>query len=303
MEKKKILIDKIFRIIFAALTILSASIIVFIVVFILIKGSQPFINKYTIEDGQYSVNLIKFIFGLTWFKSPNVYSVGFIVINTIYIVLLSSLIAVPVSVLTALFIVKIAPKKIGMIFNYVVDVLAGIPSIIYGLFGMGIITQFVKGLASIFGIQTAGGLSTLATVLVLAIMIMPTITMLSITSIKAVKKEQEYGSLALGASQTQTNFKIVLHGAKSGIFAAIILGIGRALGESTAVSMVAGNRGSGIVFNLFSTTRTLTSTMLLGIKETVGLDYDIRFSVGIVLIILIIASNLFLNQLKRGILK
>jgi phosphate transport system permease protein len=141
----------------------------------------------------------------------------------------------------------------------------------------------------------------MSTVLVLAIMILPTITMLSVTSINAVNKNIIHGSLALGASPTQTNFKVVLTSAKSGIFSGIILGVGRALGEATAISMVIGNRGNGPTFNLFDTSRTLTSTMLMGLKETTGLDYDIRFSVGIVLIIIILLTNLILNIIKSRI--
>jgi len=105
--------------------------------------------------------------------------------------------------------------------------------------------------------------------------------------------------LALGTSEAQTNFRIVIPSAKGGSFSGIILGVGRALGEATAVSMVAGNAGSGPTFDLFDTTRTLTSTMLLGLKETTGLDYDIRFSVGIVLIIIIIVTNIILNRFKK----
>ena len=109
-------------------------------------------------------------------------------------------------------------------------------------------------------------------------------------------KELEHGSLALGASPTQTNFKVVLVSAKSGIFAGLILGLGRAFGEATAVSMVAGNKMYGPTTNLFDITRTLTSTMLAGLKETTGLDYDIRFSVGIVLMILILFTNFLINK-------
>ena len=164
-----------------------------------------------------------------------------------------------------------------------IELLSGIPSIIYGLFGLGVLTKLVEGLGSIFGIQTAGGISLLATVLVLSIMILPTITTIAITSISSVNNSLILGSLALGASPTQTNFKVVLIGAKSGIFSGIILGIGRALGEATAITMVCGNSGSGISFNPFDITRTLTSTMLQGIHESSGMDYDIRFSIGLLL--------------------
>jgi phosphate transport system permease protein len=297
--QKKDLTDRVIRKIFMVLTMICASVIIFIVVFLMIRGFIPFLKKYIINGQELRVSIIRFFFSSTWFRSPNIYGVGFIIINTLYIVTLAIGVAIPVSVLTALFISKMAPKKLGKIFASVVELLASIPSIIYGIFGMGIITVLIKNISQFFGYQSAGGLSTLATVLVLAMMIMPTVTILSVTSINAVKQNIINGSLALGASPTQTNFKVVLASAKSGIFSAIILGVGRALGEATAVSMVAGNRGSGPTFNLFDTTRTLTSTMLLGLKETAGLDYDIRFSVGIVLIVIILITNIGLNYIKR----
>ncbi|MEE0384441.1 PstC family ABC transporter permease, partial [Amedibacillus dolichus] len=151
------------------------------------------------------------------------------------------------------------------------------------------------------GFATVGGASLLAVILLLAIMIFPTITSLSITAINAVDTEMELGSLALGATKTQTNFKVVLASAKSGIFAGAILGIGRAFGEATAVAMVAGNKMFGPTFHLFDTTRTLTTTMLSGLKETSGLDYDIRFSVGLVLMAVILLSNLILNYVKKRV--
>lgn len=299
--KRRTAEDKFIKNIFMAIALICASVIVLIVVFILIKGISPFVVDYSISGVLYKVNLTTFLIGSTWFTSPNIYGVGFIVINTLYITILALAIAVPISVLTALFISKIAPKRIGTIFNYLIELLASIPSIIYGLFGTGVITNQVKNISALFGYQSAGGISTLATILVLAIMIIPTITMISVTSLNAVKQDIINGSLALGASKTQTNFKVVIASAKSGIFSGIILGVGRALGEATAISMVAGNAGTGPTFNLFDTTRTLTSTMLLGLKETSGLDYDIRFSVGIVLIIIILVTNISLNSVKRRI--
>ncbi len=299
--KRKTTIDKIIRIAFLTVTILCSLCIVFIALFICIKGLTPFFKKYEINDKLYSVNVFKFLFGTSWFKAPNIYGAGYIVINTIIVTLFSLLISVPISILTALFIVRIAPKKISEVLNSIVELLSGIPSIIYGLFGAGVITNLVEKLGNVFGIQSAGGISLLSTVLVLSIMILPTITMISITSLKAVDNSLILGSLALGASKTQTNFKVVLSSAKSGIFSGIILGIGRALGEATAVSMVCGNSGSGPTFSLFDITRTLTSTMLQGIHETTGMDYDIRFSVGLLLILIIIITNLGLNFVKNRI--
>ena len=301
--QNKTRIDKITKGVFFIITLFCASIIFFIVLFIFIRGIKPFINTYQVGDSFYRVNFWQFMTGTLWFQAPNIYGIGFIIVNTLYVVGLSAVIAVPISILTALFVSRIAPKIIGKVITAVIELLAAIPSIIYGLFGMGVITNFVKNMAKLVHYQSAGGLSTFATIIVLAIMIIPTITMISITSIKAVKKDVIDASLALGASPTQTNFKVVLKGAQGGIFSGIILGVGRALGEATAVSMIAGNSGSGPTFNLFDTTRTLTSTMLLGLKETTGLDYDIRFSVGIILMGLILGVNFLLNLVKRRLSK
>lgn len=279
-------------------TILSASFVLLIILFITERGVSPFIANNTTSE---VVNLWRFLSGLTWYQPPLIYGVFFVVINTLYVVFLSGLIAIPISVLTALFIAKMTPKPISKFFQTIIELLASVPSIVFGVFGLGVVTKIVIWFASIFGRQTAGGISTMSTVIVLAMMILPTITLLSITAINSVNTELEKNSLALGASRMQTYFKVTLVSAKSGIFAGIILGIGRALGEATAVSMVAGNSGSGPSFDLFSTTRTLTSTMLLGLKETTGIDYDIRFSVGIILIILIIVTNLLLNYLKKKV--
>jgi len=297
-NKKNRIIDRFTKIGLLIPTLLSASFVFLIVFFISARGISPFLeSKY----GDLNVDFFQFISGTTWFISPNIYGIFFIVVNTLYVVFLSALIAVPVSVFTAMFIAKLSPKPVGGFFKTVVELLAAIPSIVFGVFGLGVITNVVKSIASVFGMQTAGGISALSTVLVLAIMIMPTITLLSITAIKAVQKDIEENSYALGATKMQTMFKITLVSAKSGIFAGIILGIGRALGEATAVSMVAGNSGTGPDFNIFNTTRTLTSTILLGLKETTGLDYDIRFSVGLILIFLIITTNLLLNYAKKKI--
>lgn len=293
-EDRNKIIDKIFKFIFMAGAVISSSFIVILVLFIIMKGISPFLPNY--QYGQ--VNLLDFIFGMTYRQDKKIYGVGFIVINTFVSGFASLLLSFPISTLCALFIVKIAPKRASEIMKSVVELLASVPSIVYGVFGSGIIVHLVMKLAAIFNITTAGGSSLLAVILLLAIMIFPTITSMAITAIQAVDKDLENASLALGATKTQTNFKVVLTSAKSGIFAGAILGLGRAFGEATAVSMVAGNKLYGPTFNLFDITRTLTSTMLAGLKETSGLDYDIRFSVGIVLLVVIFVSNFILNKVK-----
>ncbi len=293
--KKSKVIDKVMRYVFLATALLAALMIVLIIFTITQKGISPFIKDY---DGV-TVNFWNFITGMSW--SQQNYGVLFVIINTIILASVAALIAIPISVLTALFIVRIAPSKIAKVMQTVVEVLASIPSIVYGVFGSIIITQIIKSVAYAVGARTYGGSGVGASVIVLAMMTIPTITSISITAIKSVDRKIIEGSLALGATTMQTNFKVVLTSAKSGIFAGAILGIGRALGEATAVSMVAGNSTSGISILPFDITSTLTSIMMSGIKETYGLDYDIRFSVGLVLIVVIFGVNMLLNIVKKKI--
>ena len=284
------------------LAYISASFIFVIIGVILIKGITPFVTS---NGGLGSVPLIPFLTGNTWLIgetfNSNLYSVGFIIIQTLYVVFLSLLISFPIGVLTALFIAKIAPKKLAEGLRTVVEMLASIPSIIYGLFGTGVILRMVYNFSAILGYQSKGGSSVLSSVIILALMTIPTITTVSEVAIRSVDPSLIQGSLALGASPMQTHFKVVLSAAKSGIFTSAILGVGRALGEATAISLVAGGRRSGLSFNLLDTTSTLTTTMLEGMKESAGLDYDIRFSVGIVLMIVILLTNFILNTIKKKV--
>ncbi len=296
-NQRKMQKDRLLKGIFRIAAVLSGGAIAVIAAFVFLRGVQPFLPGYA--NGQ--VNVLDFLFGSLWRQDQGVYGVGFIIINTLLTSFGALLIAFPISVLTALFIVKIAPKRIAQVMTTIVELLASIPSVVYGVFAAGAITVLVMNIAGVLGISTAGGNSFLAVILLLAIMIFPTITSLSITAIAAVDQSLEEGSLALGATKTQTNFKVVLIAAKSGIFAGAILGIGRAFGEATAVAMVAGNKMFGPTFDLFDITRTLTSTMLSGLKETSGLDYDIRFSVGLVLMAVILISNLLLNMIKKKV--
>jgi len=300
--QKNSLIDQMVRNLLKGLAILSASFIFIIAGVILVKGLTPFITQ---NNGLGSVNAWKFLTGDTWLIGPtfqsNLYSVGFIIIMTLYVVFLSLLISFPIGVLTALFIAKIAPKKIAEFLRTVIEILASIPSIIFGLFGAGFILKIVYDFSALLGYQSKGGNSVLSTVIILALMTIPTITMISEVSIRSVDQTLIEGSLALGASDTQTHFKVVLAAAKSGIFTAAILGVGRTLGEATAVSLVAGSRRSGLSFDILDTTATLTTTMLEGMKDSAGLDYDIRFSVGIVLMVVILLTNFTLNAIKRKV--
>jgi phosphate transport system permease protein len=282
--------------------LLSASFIIMIAVFITIRGVMPFITD---NDGLGTVSLINFLTDTTWLDGPTfvstAYGAGFLIINTLYVVFLSLLLSFPIGVLTALFIAKIAPKKLAASMRTIVELMAAIPSIVYGLVGAGVMLPIIYTISTRLGFHSVGGSSTLATVIVLAFMSIPTITAVSEVSIRIVDKSIEHASLALGASHIQTQFKVTLIAAKSGIFASAILAVGRALGESTAVSLVAGNARTGPTFGLFDITSTITSTMLQGLKETTGIDYDIRFSLGILLMVVIVITNLTLNFVKRKV--
>lgn len=296
-QRRKKRWDQFFKALFWVAGFLSAIFILLIIVFIVRKGISVFLPSY--PGGAYSLK--SFLQGFQWRQDSAIYGVAFIVINTIISALGALLISFPISVLTALFIAKIAPKVLSQVMTTIVELLAAIPSVVYGVFAAGVIVRWVDSLATSFGFSTYGGNSLLAVSILLAIMVFPTMTSLAIVAINAVPKELTEGSLALGATPTQTNFRVVLTSAKSGIFAGLILGLGRAFGEATAVSMVAGNAMQGPTFNPFMITRTLTSTMLAGLKETQGLDYDIRFSVGIILMLVILVTNLGIHFVKNRI--
>ena len=297
--KRKTLLDRVSGGVILVVAALCASSIIFTVIFILIKGIEPFVSTYKIDGQEYTVDFWQFLTGTSWHSGAATYGAGYIIVNTLYISFLTILLTAPIGILTALVITKMSGRFIGKIINSVVELLAAIPSVIYGMFGLGYVTRITKWLSDAVGYQSAGGLGTLTAVIVLTMMSFPTVTMLAASSIKGVNPAMELGSLALGASKTQTNFKVVLTSARGGIFARLILGIDRALGEATAVSLVAGNAASGPNWNLFGITRTLTTSMLTGMNEATGLNYDIRFSVGILLIVLIVIVNALLEIVKR----
>ncbi len=295
-------VDRITNFLLTIVGLISASFIVFISIFIALKGVLPFLTD---NLGLGSVSLFKFLTQTVWLNGPTfvstAYGAGFLIVNTLYIAFLSLLISFPIGVLTALFIAKIAPKKIAGILRTIIELLSAIPSIVYGLVGVGFFLPIIYSLARSLGYSSSGGSGTLATVFVLALMSIPTITSISEVSIRSVDQSIEHASLALGATFTQTRFKITLLAAKSGIFSGAILAIGRSLGEATAVSLVAGNARSGPTFGLFDITSTITSTMLTGLKETQGIDYDIRFSLGIVLMVVILLTNMILNYIMKKV--
>lgn len=284
------------------LALLASSFIVMIALFITVRGIVPLITN---NGGLGRVNLWNFLTDMVWLRGEafvsTMYGAGFLIINTLYIALLTVLVSFPIGVLTALFIAKIAPRPIAAAMRTIVELLASVPSIVFGLVGVGLFLPLIFSFARSLGFSSAAGFSVLGTVFVLSLMSIPTITAVAEVSIRQVDESLSHAALALGATPTQTHFKIVLLAAKSGIFSGAILAIGRALGEATAVALVSGNARSGPSFGFFQTTATITSTLLQGLKETSGIDFDIRFTLGILLMVVILVTNAALNFVKRKV--
>ena len=203
------------------------------------------------------------------------------------------IIGIPIGILTAVFIAEIAPKKIGKVISTAVELLAGIPSVLYGVFGLAIIVPWIQNT-----FNQPKGQSLLAVMIVLAIMMLPTIVTVSETSIRAVPKSYKEGSLALGTSHIETTFKVVVPAAKSGILAGVVLGVGRAIGETMAIILVAGNSPI-IPTSIFSGVRPLTTNIALEMGYAYGTHQEMLLATGVVLLIFILLLNLLLSKLSN----
>ncbi len=254
IQAKKIRSDKTYRFFLIGLSSLVIFVIIALLATIILQGFTSF---FKFDD----LNLGYFLFGGYYNPTGAAFAAGFMIINTIWISFLALLIATPISVFTALFITRVLPKSFRNAFFVIISILAAIPTVIYGAFGLFLIDNIVR---SLFGVPPGTALSVIIT---LAFMIMPTITILTITSIDGVDRKMENSSLALGATKMQTSLSVTLSAAKKGIFVAILLGLGRALGEATAVSMVASQSSYGPTFNPLGFVTLITATMLQGFVE------------------------------------
>ena len=218
------------------------------------------------------------------------------IVASIYATIGALIIGVPIGLFTAIFLSEIAPKRFAKIISPAVQLLAGIPSVLYGVFGLAIIVPFLQN-----NLGLAKGQSLLAVIIVLAIMMLPTIVTVAETSIRAVPKTYREGSLALGASEIGTIFKVVVPAAKSGIMAAIVLGLGRAIGETMAVILIAGN--SLITpTSLTDSVRPLTTNIALEMGYAAGVHQEMLFATGIVLFSFILILNFVLAKISaRGV--
>jgi phosphate transport system permease protein len=234
------------------------------------------------------IGVLKFLFGTSWKPSdiPPSYGVLPMILGSLYVTAGAVIIGVPIGVLTAVFLAKCCPKTMKKIIKPGVDLLAGIPSVVYGFFGMAILLPAFGG-------------SIISASILLGIMILPTVIGLSEAALRAVPESYYEGALALGAGHYRATFAAVLPAAKSGIYAAVILGIGRAIGETMAVIMVAGNQAR-IPTSIFKGVRTLTSNIVLEMGYAEGLHRQALIATGLVLFMFILIINLSFQALKKG---
>lgn len=238
------------------------------------------------------IGLWNFLLGKTWQPGNNIFGILPMILGSIYVTAGALVIGVPIGILSAVFMARFCPKRLHKILKPAIDLLAGIPSVVYGFFGLMVIVPAIRNM---FG---GRGSSMLAASVVLGIMILPTIISVSESALRAVPDSYYEGSLALGASHERSVFFAVLPAAKSGVSAAVILGIGRAIGETMAVVMVAGNQAV-IPTSLLQGLRTLTANIVIEMGYAADLHREALIATGVVLFIFILVINLTFSLIKR----
>ena len=256
-----------------------------------------FISIYLIVSGLPAIReigLVDFLFGTEWASTAAEPKFGILpfILTSIYGTAGAIVLGVPVGFMTAVFLAKVAPPRLASLVRPAVDLLAGIPSVVYGLIGMMVLVPAVR-----VAFHLPDGASLFCAILVLAVMILPSIISVSETALKAVPKEYEEASLALGATHIETVFRVSVPAASSGIAASIVLGIGRAIGEAMAVIMVAGNVAN--MPGLFQSVRFLTTAVSSEMAYASGLQRQALFSIALVLFLFIMLINIVLNTLPK----
>ena len=286
MKNKSNLIEHIVHGIFLILGLITVACVLVITIYLVVSGI-PAIKE---------IGFIDFLFGEKWASTAAEPAYGILpfILTSVYGTAGAILIGVPIGFLTAVYLAKAAPKKVKEIVGQAVSMLAGIPSVVYGLVGMMVL---VPGIRKIFHVPD--GASLLASIIVLAIMILPSIIKMSVTALEAVPKEYEDASLALGATPEETWFRVSVPAAKSGIAAAVVLGVGRAIGEAMAVMMVAGN-AANMPDSLFQSVRFLTTAVASEMSYSSGLQRQALFSIALVLFLFIMLINAVLNFFLKG---
>lgn len=290
-RKNKAAVETAAQIIFTVCASLAVLAVVSITVYMVLSG-MPAI---------FQVGLKEILFGTTWMpaaENPQ-FGILYIILTSVAGTAMAIVIGVPIGVLTAVFLAEVAPKRLAVAVKPAVELLAGIPSVIYGLLNP---VMYRMELAVFKGSEThrfTGGANLLSAVIVLAVMILPTVINISESSIRAVDPGIKSASLALGASRMQTIFKSILPAAKSGIVTAVVLGVGRAVGEAMAITLVS---GSSVNLPLpFNSVRFLTTAIVSEMGYSQGLHRQVLFTIGLVLFVFILLINIVLNRiLKKG---
>lgn len=296
-KKNKSIVERGAEIIFSACGLIAVLAVASISVYMIAKGT-PALFKVSIRD---------ILFSVVWEpanKTSPSFGILYIILTSVVGTFLAILIGVPIGILTAVFIAEVAPKRLAKIVKPAIELLAGIPSVIYGLLGLMILNPLMYKLELYIFKDSdthtfTGGANLISAVLVLAVMILPTVINISEASLKAVPQQLKASSLALGASHIQTIFKILIPAAKSGIISAVVLGVGRAIGEAMAITLVS---GSSVNMPLpFHSVRFLTTAIVSEMGYASGLHREVLFTIGLVLFVFIMIINLILSRiLKNG---
>ena len=288
--------EEIAQVIFTLCAFLAILAVISITVYMVINGTPAL----------FQVGIREILFGTAWKPTAENPSFGilYVILTSIIGTALAVLLGVPIGILTAVFLAETAPRKLAALVKPAVELLAGIPSVVYGLLGLMILNplMYKLELAIFKGSDThqfTGGANLLSAVIVLAIMILPTVINISESAIRAVHPSLKSASLALGASHIQTIFKVILPAAKSGIITAVVLGVGRAIGEAMAITRVS---GSSVNMPLpFNSVRFLTTAIVAEMGYASGLHRQVLFTIGLVLFVFIMIINITLNSiLKKG---
>ncbi len=285
MKSKNKISETIIQGIFTVLGLITIGAVLLITIYLVISGI-PGIREIGLGD---------FLFGEKWESTASEPSYGILpfILTSIYGTAGAILIGTPIGFFAAVFLAKLAPEKVRRTIEAMVGLLSGIPSVVYGLVGMLVLVPAIR---KVFNVPD--GASLLAAIIVLAIMVLPSIIKVSLTALDAVPKEYEEASLALGATKVETYFKVSVPAAKSGIATAIVLGVGRAIGEAMAVMMVAGNAAN--MPGLFESVRFLTTAIASEMSYSAGLQRQALFSIALVLFLFIMLINATLNFFLKG---
>ena len=283
-QRMKDALERFMQILFLICGFIAIAFVLVVTVYLILSG-LPAIRE---------IGLVDFLFGQTWASSQEQFGILPLILTSVYGTAGAILLGVPVGFLTAIYLAKVAPPKVAAVIRPAVDLLAGIPSVVYGLVGMMVLVPAIR-----VAFDLPAGDSLLAAIVVLAVMILPSIISVSETALKAVPREYEEASLALGATELETYFRVSAPAAKSGIAAAVVLGVGRAIGEAMAIMMVAGNVAN--MPDLLSSVRFLTTGIAVELAYSSGLQRQALFSIGLVLFLFIMCINVILNVfLKRN---